>query len=153
MAFSQWDQERLERLIAHKKALEEQIARHEIRSERVLVLFTKANIDRLQKMSESLNTSRNDLLNKLIEHAYLTGLYKDKLTIDEGSNPPLSPRRGVSFKKGTKTQPSLSEDGASLWTKTEKQSLAKANKRGDKTKATKKAPATAASVKAKKASS
>ncbi len=138
MAFSQWDQERLERLIAHKKALEEQIARHEIRSERVLVLFTKANIDRLQKMSESLNTSRNDLLNKLIEHAYLTELYQKKLTVDEGRNSNLSPRRGVSFKKSTKAQASSSKDEASLLTRTEKAKPVRSPKKPAKAKTSKK---------------
>lgn len=138
MAFSQWDQERLERLLAHKKALEEQIARHEIRSERVLVLFTKANIDRLQKMSESLNTSRNDLLNKLIEHAYLTDLYQKKLTVDEGRNSNLSPRRGVSFKKSTKAQTSSSKDEASLLTRTEIAKPARSPKKPAKAKASKK---------------
>lgn len=137
MAFSQWDQERLERLLAHKKALEEQIARHEIRSERVLVLFTKANIDRLQKMSDSLNTSRNDLLNKLIEHAYLTDLYKNKLTVDESRNSAQSPRRGVSFKKSTKSQKSAPKEDSSLFTKTEKAKAPKDKVRTTRTKTTK----------------
>ncbi len=146
MAFSQWDQERLERLLAHKKALEEQIARHEIRSERVLVLFTKANIDRLQKMSDYLNTSRNDLLNKLIEHAYLTDLYKDKLTVDEGQNSAQSPRRGVSFKKSTKPLKSEPKEDSALFIKTEKTKAPKAKVKATKPKTTK-AKASKASVK------
>ena len=68
-------------LEAQKKALEAQIAAHEVRSEKVLCLFTKTNIERMQTMTSYLNTSRNDLLNRLVEYAYLLGLYKKNLHI------------------------------------------------------------------------
>ncbi|MCR5537404.1 MAG: hypothetical protein K6F05_08375 [Succinivibrio sp.] len=73
--------DKIAELEAQKKALEEQIASHEVRSVKVLCLFTKTNIERMQTMTNYLNTSRNDLLNRLVEYAYLLGLYKKGLQI------------------------------------------------------------------------
>lgn len=104
----QSDAQRLAALMMRKRELEEQIARHEIRNERVLVLFTKVNIDRMQQMADLMGTSRNDLLNKLVEHAYLTGLFKGPLKTDEGTSK-ASPRRGVSGLKKSDAEKSTAK--------------------------------------------
>lgn len=118
----QSDAQRLAALMMRKRELEEQIARHEIRNERVLVLFTKANIDRMQKMADLMGTSRNDLLNKLVEHAYLTGLFREPLKTDEGTTTKVSPRRGVSGLK----KPGAENSAGSAPKKTASKTAAKA---------------------------
>ncbi len=67
---------RIEELEAQKKELELKVAAAEIRSEKILCLFTKSNVERMKVMSDYLNTSRNDLLNRLVEQAYASENYK-----------------------------------------------------------------------------
>lgn len=69
---------RIEELEAQKKELELKVAASEIRSEKILCLFTKSNVDRMKVMSDYLKTSRNDLLNRLVEQAYASENYKDE---------------------------------------------------------------------------
>ncbi len=70
---------RIEELEAQNKELEQKVAATEVRSEKILCLFTKSNVERMKSMSEYLNTSRNDLLNKLVEQAYFSEFYKNDM--------------------------------------------------------------------------
>ena len=67
---------RIDELEAQKKELELKVAAAEVRSEKILCLFTKSNVERMKVMSDYLNTSRNDLLNRLVEQAYASENYK-----------------------------------------------------------------------------
>ncbi len=69
----------LDELKNQNRDLQEQLTQGETRSEKVLCLFTKSNVQRLNSMADYLGTSRNDILNRIVEHMYFKECYKREM--------------------------------------------------------------------------
>ncbi len=70
--------QKIQELKGQNRDLQEQLSQGEVRSEKVLCLFTKSNVERLKEMAEFSSTSRNDMLNRLVEAAYFSESYKNE---------------------------------------------------------------------------